>query len=375
MTDKPDDAWERERNQHVLNALRGIVAPVDPAAAKPASVATPDAVREAARPQAPENAVRGGPVLRPEQNLDAIARQRPVVKAPSAPKPTMHETKTPIKPESIPTVKPAPLVEADVIPSRPRTGQGAAAPVKEAGSPLRASESVHTGSASPVEDRISHMREPRLLSIDDLEAKRIIHPAHSNRRAVEHFRDLRTRLLQISKGQNFTLVVSSAVNNGGASFAAINLAAAFAFDSSKTALLVDCNLRYPSLHHAFDMIPELGVTDFLDDPVMDVGSIIYPTGIKRMRFVPAGKRREATGEYFTSYRMKQFLSSVHSRYPDRFIILDTPSINESPDAGILAELADYTLIVVPHGKVTEGKVLEACARVPREKLLGVVVNN
>ena len=161
-------------------------------------------------------------------------------------------------------------------------------------------------------------------------------------------------------------MVSSVVNNGGASFTAINLAATFAFDSSKTALLVDCNLRYPSLHHAFDMIPELGVTDFLDDPVMDVGSIIYPTGIKRMRFVPAGKRREATAEYFTSYRMKQFLESVHNRYPDRFIILDTPSINESPDAGILAELADYTLIVVPHGKVSEGKVLETCARVPRE---------
>ena len=224
-------------------------------------------------------------------------------------------------------------------------------------------------------DRISSMREPRLLSFEDLEQKRIMHPAHPQRQAVERFRDLRTRILQISKGRNFALVVSSAVNNGGASFVAINLAAAFSFDSSKTALLIDCNLRYPSLHHAFDMIPELGVTDYLDDPRMDIASIIYPTGIRRLRFVPAGKRKEATADYFTSQRMKQFLTSVRERYPDRFIILDTPSINESPDASILAELADYALIVAPHGKVRQARVVEACARIARDKLLGVVVNN
>lgn len=374
MSDKPDDAWEQERNQHVLNALRGITVPIAPAAVTP-PVATKTSVekksdpvtermmREAMPSPAPksEPVSRAGPVLRPEHNLDAIARQRPAPKSP-APKGTAEDQRIPELPPIVSTVVSTQAHERkDPVDATP---------------PPLAGESVGHGiAASASDDRISRMREPRLLSIDDLEAKRIIHPAHTNRRAVERFRDLRTRLLQISKGQNFTLVVSSVVNNGGASFTAINLAATFAFDSSKTALLVDCNLRYPSLHHAFDMIPELGVTDFLDDPVMDVGSIIYPTGIKRMRFVPAGKRREATAEYFTSYRMKQFLESVHNRYPDRFIILDTPSINESPDAGILAELADYTLIVVPHGKVSEGKVLEACARVPREKLLGVVVNN
>lgn len=221
---------------------------------------------------------------------------------------------------------------------------------------------------------IAGMREPRMLSIEDLVLKRVIFPDHPRPDVVERFRDLRERLLTVSAGRNFTLVVSSVVNNGGASFMAINLAAAFAFDSTKTALLVDCNLRYPSLHHAFDMIPEQGVTDFLDDPIMDIGSIIYPTGIKRLRFVPAGKRKEAAPEYFTSFRMKQFLASVRERYPDRYVILDTPPISERPDAAVLSELTDFTLLVVPHARVTETRVVEACRRVPADKLLGVVIN-
>lgn len=259
-------------------------------------------------------------------------------------------------------------------PSR-QAGSQPAASTQKPGKRKNVSQNSRQSDEALKPHEIRRMREPRTLSIDDLEQKKIIHPGHPDRAAVDHFRQLKNRLLDVSKGKNFTLVVTSAVNNGGASFVAINLAAAFAFDSTRTSLLIDCNLRYPSLHHAFDMIPDLGVTDFLDDPIMDVGSVIYPTGIKRLRFVPAGKRHDATSEYLTSLRMKQLLESVHERYPDRFIILDTPAIGELQDAVILSELTDYTLVVAPHAKVREKTILDACERVAPEKLVGVVLNN
>ena len=226
-----------------------------------------------------------------------------------------------------------------------------------------------------ISKQIVRMKEPRILSPEDLEERRIIYPESTDRVAVNRFRELRTRLLQLSAGNNFSLVVSSAVEGGGASFIALNLAAAFAFDHTKTALIIDCNLREPSLHSMLDLTPDMGLTDFLEDADMDIATIIYPTGIKRLRLIPAGSRRESAAEFFTSFRMRQFLHAIRRRYPDRFVIIDAPSITDSPDARILSDLCDYTLLVLPHARVTEGQALRAASAVSPEKLAGVVINN
>ncbi len=207
-----------------------------------------------------------------------------------------------------------------------------------------------------------------------MDERRIIYPESSNRQLVNRFRDLRTKLLEASGGNNFTLVVSGASSGAGASFVALNLAAAFAFDQSKTALVIDCNLRDPSLHTTLDIMPETGLTDFLDDPDYDIARILYPTGIPRLRLIPAGSQREMPAEFFTSFRMKQFLQAVRRRYPDRFIVLDTASITESPDARILAELCDYAMLVVPHGRITPKVAEQAATAFHSEKFVGAVVN-
>ncbi|MDC0661955.1 polysaccharide biosynthesis protein [Marinobacter sp. SS21] len=222
--------------------------------------------------------------------------------------------------------------------------------------------------------QIVRMKEPRTFTNDDLEERRIIYPDSDNRRLVNHFRNLRTKLVEHSAGNNFTLVVTGASEGSGASFVALNLAAAFAFDHQKTALIIDCNLRQPTLHTTLDIKPEFGLTDFLDEPDYDIARILYPTGITRLRLIPAGSRRETPGEFFTSFRMKQFLQAVRRRYPDRFIILDTASIAESPDARILSELCDYTLLVIPHGRLTPASIEQAATAFNQEKFVGVVIN-
>lgn len=225
-----------------------------------------------------------------------------------------------------------------------------------------------------ISKQIVRMQEPRKLTPDDMDERRIIYPESSNRHLVNRFRDLRTKLLEASGGNNFTLVVSGASSGAGASFVALNLAAAFAFDQSKTALVIDCNLREPTLHTTLDIMPETGLTDFLDDPDYDIARILYPTGIPRLRLIPAGSRREIPAEFFTSFRMKQFIQAVRRRYPDRFIILDTASITESPDARILAELCDYAMLVVPHGRITPKVAEQAATAFHSEKFVGAVVN-
>ncbi|WP_369601979.1 polysaccharide biosynthesis protein [Hahella sp. SMD15-11] len=223
--------------------------------------------------------------------------------------------------------------------------------------------------------QIKQMREPLALSPHDLERRKIIYPEMDDRLVLDRFRELRTRLLELSRGENFVLLVTSVAPEGGGSFTALNLASAIALDATKTALLIDCNLREPSLHRYLDLVPDMGVTDFIEDPDMEVASIIYPTGIKRLRLIPAGSRRESPSEFFTSFRMKYFIKSIRARYPDRFVIMDAPSISTSPDARILSELADYTLLVVPHARVTPEEVQKAAESVYPGRLAGVVLND
>ena len=225
-----------------------------------------------------------------------------------------------------------------------------------------------------ISKQIVRMQEPRRLTHDDLDERRIIYPESRNRALVNRFRDLRTKLLEVSGGNNFTLVVSGASSGAGSSFVALNLAAAFAFDQAKTALIIDCNLREPSLHSTLDVMPETGLTDFLDDPDYDIARILYPTGIPRLRLIPAGSRRETPAEFFTSFRMKQFLQAIRRRYPDRFIVLDTAPISESPDARILTELCDYAMLVVPDGKITAATAEQAATAFNPDKFVGAVIN-
>lgn len=225
-----------------------------------------------------------------------------------------------------------------------------------------------------ISKQIVRMQEPRRLTSDDLDERRIIHQHSRDRRMVNRFRDIRTKLLEISGGNNFTLVVSGMEEGAGSTFMALNLAAAFAFDQSKTAMIIDCNLRKPSVHSILDISPENGLTDFLDDSDFDISKILYPTGIPRLRLIPAGSQSESPSEFFTSFRMKQFLKAVRQRYPDRFIVLDTAPVTESPDARILSELCDYSMLVVPHAKATPNAVEREVAAFDPEKFVGAVIN-
>ncbi|RFA25167.1 hypothetical protein CAI21_19950 [Alkalilimnicola ehrlichii] len=225
-------------------------------------------------------------------------------------------------------------------------------------------------------EEIAHMRETQARTPDELAKLRIIHSESEDPRACDAFRHIRTALLQRSAGRNFVLVVTSVAGNGGASFVALNLAASFALDDSKTALLIDGNLREPR-HNALLAGADqcAGLTDFLVGDEDKVENIIHPVGIPRLRLIAAGQRGRAAMEYFTTPQLGRLLNELKQRYRERFIIIDTPPIMEAADARILSELCDFTLLVVPYGKVTNAQISAAADTVGQEKLVGCVMNN
>ena len=240
--------------------------------------------------------------------------------------------------------------------------------------PISASEIEQRASASEL---IARMRDITPLGKNVLAQNRMIHPEMGENGTVRAFREIRTKIIQKSQGRNCIVMVTSVAGEGGTSFVTLNLGAAFAFDSGKTALLMDCNFRNPFLHNLFvsRKEPLHGLTDYLENTDMDISRIIHPVGIERLRVVPSGGRREIPAEYFTSIKMKRLLDSIRQRYRERYIILDAPPMTESADTQILAELCDYVLLVVPYGKVTDTQVNVSVKAIGEKKLLGVVFNN
>ena len=217
--------------------------------------------------------------------------------------------------------------------------------------------------------------EGKLLSADELWERGIIHPEHTDEPAVQVFRELRTKIVQQSQGENAVILVASVSKGNGGSFIARNLGAAFAFDSAKTALLVDCNLGNPSVHRLLPDPSLPGLADYFENPEMDVSKIIHPVGIERFRAIATGGLRETPAEYFVSMKMRRLIDSLRERYRERFIFLDGPPMSDIADARILSELSDYVLVVARHGRTTNAQIESGLNAISSRKLLGIVFND
>lgn len=239
--------------------------------------------------------------------------------------------------------------------------------------------------SAPIQDELGARRrasgralapvvEPGTLTGQELQERATIQRTDDIRPEVDAFRELRTQLLSVARGNFVTLVAPVSAGSGG-SFVARNLAAAFAFDASKSALLVDCDLRHPSQHRTM-RIQTLngGLIDYLEDDSTDVSEVIYPTGVTRLSLLPTGDSRETGAEYFSSPRMRLLLDSLRSSHPSCYMVLDAPPVRGTPDARILANLADLVVLVAGYACDTPAAIAQAAAGFDPTKFAGVVFN-
>jgi len=218
--------------------------------------------------------------------------------------------------------------------------------------------------------------EPQALTTRALEERRLIHRNDSARIQADAFRDLRTRLLSLGGDTNFVTLVAPVVPGCGGSFVARNLAAAFAFDETKVATLVDCDALHPAQHTALGLDAAAGgLMDYIEGSVGELQQVHYRTGLPRLYLLPSGSVREITGESFSSMRMRTLVDSLRSSHSNRYLVLDSPPVLRSPDARILSDLADLVVLVAGYGRVTTDQIEKAAANFDPDKLAGVVFND
>ncbi len=221
---------------------------------------------------------------------------------------------------------------------------------------------------------ISKMQQSELYSAKELEERKLIFANMKDSLLLDQYRNLRTKLLAVSEKSNFITLVTSVVPDDKSAMVAANLAATFALDGAKTSTLIEANIQSSSLDNVFGMSDEKGLIDYLEAEDSDCDSILHKSKVKRLRFVPSGLVRENSAEYFTSNKMKDFIDELVSRYPDRFPVINAPSIINSADARILVELCDLVILVVPYGKCTEEEITHASLVIGEKKLSGIVLN-
>lgn len=232
---------------------------------------------------------------------------------------------------------------------------------------------LHKEEATVAGRSIAPRTSTTALTPMQLEDRATIYRGESARREVDAFRELRTRLLAVVGGNAVTLIAPVSAGSGG-SFVARNLAVAVAFDESKNAILVDCDLRHPSQHTTMRLNASSGgLIDYLEDNEGDAASVLYDTGVARLRLVPSVQSRENGSEYFSSVRMRLLLDTLRTQ-PATQIFLDSPPVLGSPDARILGDLADVIVLVAGYGRDTAATIAQAAANFDPKKFAGVIFN-
>ncbi len=220
---------------------------------------------------------------------------------------------------------------------------------------------------------IARMRHGAPIDRMRLDARRVVHADMPDERALDLFRELRTRLLFASPVANPVILVTGVRTNCGASFVARNLAAAIALDEDRTALLIDCNLRRPSADRVFD-VDGPGLIDYLRTPTLGVETILHPAGVPRLRVIPAGGQTRNGGDRLASLRMRSLVDELHGRYPDRCVVLDAPPARGAPEARVLAERADLVVLVAGEAMHTRDDIAQAAQVFDPTRFAGVVFN-
>lgn len=213
---------------------------------------------------------------------------------------------------------------------------------------------------------------PHPWSQSQLRERKIIYPAMPDKEVMDAYRELRIQLRNKAGDNNFIVMLSSLGRQSNSVLTAFNLAAAFAMDSSTSALLVDSDPRNQTLADLVSSPMGVGVTDFVADKSLSIKNIIYPSGVSRLSVIPAGSQVSSAVELFSSVRMRELMRELKARYPDRCIVVNAPPFRESTEARILERFADQVVFSVPFGEVTGEEITESVDALESDKFSGLV---
>jgi len=232
---------------------------------------------------------------------------------------------------------------------------------------LPEAETVKTVVASVVSDHVAPLSVSNPLLVTINEPYGIV---------TEEYNKLRALILRLtnSEPRQNTLLVTSAVPNEGKTLTAVNLALSMARSTDHTVLLIDADFRRPSIHKLFDIEEGPGFVHCLRDN-LPFEQALVKTGLGKLDILPAGEQLDDPLELISSKNMQRLVKEIKERYPDRYVIFDSPPVLPFADARVMAALMDGTIFVTRENHSRLNQVKEGLATLLDSHVLGVLCND
>ncbi|MFM8360371.1 MAG: GumC family protein [Verrucomicrobiota bacterium] len=230
------------------------------------------------------------------------------------------------------------------------------------------------------EDVENYLRMPFLGYIPNIKSASVVerdlqahlHPTSS---AAEGFRTLRAAVSLARNAEKLrTISVSSTIPSEGKSLVASNYAIVLAQTGLRT-LLVDADLRRPSVHKAFQLQSPVGLAAYLAERVNKVDEIIHTSEVPNLDIVCCGATPSNPSELISSKRMVQFLEEVSAKY-DR-IIMDCPPVSAVADPLVIGAMSDGLVYVTKFNKIRREHASRSVQRIGDAgiHIVGLVLND
>lgn len=205
-------------------------------------------------------------------------------------------------------------------------------------------------------------------------ARKLITTANSKAIVSEQFKTLRTNInFSMPDKEIKTMLFTSASPSEGKSTVAANSAVVFA-QEGKRVLLIDGDMRKPTVHYTFHLTNTLGLSNLLTRQIQ-LEEVIKHDEIENLDIITCGPIPPNPAELLGSNMMEKLIEDLKENYD--MIIFDAPPVLSVTDAQILSNLCDGTVIVLSAGKTEKGALLKAKEALINSKanILGVVLNN
>jgi protein-tyrosine kinase len=188
--------------------------------------------------------------------------------------------------------------------------------------------------------------------------------------SIEQYRRVAGTLHHLQTEQGLKrLMVTSAVPQEGKTLTVVNLAMTLSESYRRRVLLIDADLRRPSIHDVFGISNQYGLCEALRP---DPGELQFARVSPMLWVLPAGPPDANPMRALASDRMERFLDEVGSSFD--WILLDAPPVALMADAGVLARLTRAVILVIGAGSTPYAMVEKVVAELGRENIIGTILN-
>lgn len=174
--------------------------------------------------------------------------------------------------------------------------------------------------------------------------------------------------------KGYLIMIASAMTGEGKSFTAVNLALSLALEKDVNVLLVDADVAKPQLSHVLGMGQARGLLDAMRDADTDVETLIHPTDVPNLSFLPAGAGAEEATELLSSSRMEQIAQLLGQNDPARIVLFDSPPLLQTTESGALARMVGQVVVVVRAESTPQPVLLDALKILEGHPSVSLVLN-